>query len=198
MTDTALRRFVSDIRAAWGPLSSEMVSRCAQTLERLAHTPASEPWLAAVRARAAETEELHRDAGQGFLLLAHTETQDLYRPPHDHGRSWGIYAVVSGEIDMATFARVEDADGEARLVQRDEVRLGPGQVKLFLPGDIHDTRCVRGPALELRFTERDLKTEDAIHHRVTRYVLREGVWRTRRDGVGSPASTASVLTSAQR
>lgn len=176
MTDTALSRFVSQVRTVWGPLTSEMISQCAQALERLASTPASEPWLAAVHARAAATEELHRDAEQGFLLLAHTETADLYRPPHNHGRSWGIYAVVSGEIDMATFARVEDAHGQVRLVQRDMTRLGPGQVKLFLPGDIHDTRCVKGPALEFRFTERDLKAEDTIHHCMTRYVLRDGVW----------------------
>lgn len=176
MTDTALDRFVSDIRAAWGPLTSEMAARCAKALKRLASTATTEPWLAALLARAAATEELHRDAEQGFVLLAHTEPEGMYRPPHDHGHSWGIYAVVSGEIDMATFARIEDADGQVRLVQRDETRLGPGDIQLFLPGDIHDTRCVTGPALELRFTERDLKTEDVIHRRMTRYALRDGVW----------------------
>ncbi|MCE1194528.1 MAG: hypothetical protein LWW96_20475 [Acidovorax sp.] len=176
MTDTALDRFVSDIRTAWGPLTSVMASQCAEALARLANTPATEPWLAAVLSRAADTAELHRDAEQGFLLLAHTEPEGMYRPPHDHGHSWGIYGVVSGEIDMATFARVEDADGKVRLVQRDEERLGPGDIKLFLPGDIHDTRCVKGPALELRFTERDLKNEDLVHRRMTRYVSKDGNW----------------------
>ena len=176
MTDTALDRFVADVRTAWGPLTSEMAAQCARALECLARTPATEPWLGAVLARAAATEVLHRDAEQGFLLLAHTEPEGMYRPPHDHGHSWGIYAVVSGEIAMATFARVEDAGGKVRLVQRDVTRLRPGDVKLFLPGDIHDTRCIKGPALELRFTERDLKTEDVIHRRMARYVLHDGVW----------------------
>jgi len=176
MTDTALDRFVADVRTAWGPLTSEMAAQCARALECLACTPATEPWLAAVLARAAATEVLHRDAEQGFLLLAHTEPEGMYRPPHDHGHSWGIYAVVSGEIAMATLSRVEDAGGKVRLVRRDVTRLRPGDVKLFLPGDIHDTRCIKGPALELRFTERDLKTEDVIHRRMARYVLHDGVW----------------------
>lgn len=176
MTDTALDRFVAQIRSTWGPLTSEMAAQCVRAMEGLAGTSADEPWLAAIHRRAAATEELHRDAQHGFMLLAHTEAPGLYRPPHDHGYSWGIYAVVSGEISMATFARIEDGAGQIRLVQRDETRLGPGQVKLFLPGDIHDTRCVAGPALELRFTERDLKIEDATHHRVTRYVQRDGRW----------------------
>lgn len=176
MTDTALDLFVAEIRSAWGPLTSEMAAQCVRAMQSLALTAAGEPWLAAVHQRAAATEELHRDAQHGFMVLAHTEAHGQYRPPHDHGHSWGIYAVISGEICMATFARVEDEAGRIRLVQRDETRLGPGQVKLFLPGDIHDTRCVAGPALELRFTERDLKTEDATHHRMTRYVLRDGRW----------------------
>lgn len=178
MRDNPLDRFVTEVRSAWGPLTSEMAARCVGAMEALACTPGEEPWLSAVEKRAAATEELHRDAQHGFLLLAHTECSGQYRPPHDHGRSWGIYAVVSGAIAMATFARLEDEAGNIRLVQRDESRLGPGQVKMFLPGDIHDTRCVAGPALELRFTERDLQTENATHHRITRYVQRDGRWTT--------------------
>jgi hypothetical protein len=62
------------------------------------------------------------------------------------------------------------------LVRRDTTVLRPGQVRAFLPGDIHDTRCVKGPALLFRFTERDLKKEEREEHRVTRYVERNGVW----------------------
>lgn len=176
MTCNALDRFVTEIRSAWGPLTSEMAARCVQAMEDLARTPGDEPWLSAVQRRAAATEELHRDAQHGFMLLAHTEASGQYRPPHDHGHSWGIYAVVSGTITMATFARIEDSEGNIRLVQRDQTQLGPGQIKLFLPGDIHDTHCVAGPALELRFTERDLHKEHTVHHRMTRYLQRDGHW----------------------
>ena len=36
-------------------------------------------------------------------------------------------------------------------VKRDPIRVRAGQVKVFLPGDIHDTRCVTGPALLFLF-----------------------------------------------
>jgi hypothetical protein len=87
-----------------------------------------------------------------------------------------IYAVQQGEIEMATFVRAHGPDRRVQLVQRDATLVRPGQVKVFLPGDIHDTRCMTGPALLFRFTERDLKKEDKQERKVTRYVERDGVW----------------------
>ncbi len=120
-------------------------------------------------------QELYRDPDHGFVLLAHTEHIGLYRPPHDHGRAWVMYAVQQGEIEMRTFARVETGDG-VRLVQRDCTVVSAEQVEIYLPGDIHDTRCLTDTALLFRFTERDLHREDRIEHRVTRYVDRGGLW----------------------
>jgi hypothetical protein len=113
------------------------------------------------------------------VLLAHTEHEGLYRPPHDHGRGWVIYAIQQGEIEMGTYARIDDPHGSVRLVRRGTTLVRPGQVQVYLPGDIHDTRCVRGPALLFRFTERDLKKEDQQEHRVTRYLERNGAWTAR-------------------
>lgn len=122
------------------------------------------------------TAELYRDPTLGFVLQAHTEQAGLYRPPHDHGRGWVIYAMQQGEIEMGTYARVEDADGKVRLVKRDATVVRTGQVQVYLPGDIHDTRCLTPSALLFRFTERDLRIEDRQEHRVTRYVEHQGVW----------------------
>jgi hypothetical protein len=61
-------------------------------------------------------------------------------------------------------------------VQRDSTLVRAGELKVFLPGDIHDTRCVTGPALLFRFTDRDLKKEDKQERRVTRYVEQAGGW----------------------
>jgi hypothetical protein len=77
---------------------------------------------------------------------------------------------------MGTYGRIEDPDGTVRLVKRNTTLVKPGQVQVYLPGDIHDTRCVSGPALLYRFTERDLKQEDLKAHRIVRYVERNGVW----------------------
>src|SRR5262249_11910152 len=135
-----------------------------------------EGWLETLHRNAAPSHELYRDPGLGFVLLAHTEPTGLYRPPHDHGRSWVIYGVQQGASVMTTYARVTDPDGTVRLVRRESTAVRPGQVQVYLPGDIHDTRCTSGPALIYRFTERDLKKEDSQEHRITRYVERDGAW----------------------
>jgi hypothetical protein len=175
MTASALDAFVAQTRSTWGPLSSDLVAACRQRLETLAQASPAEAWLKALHDEAAASQELYRDPAHGFVLQAHTEAAGVYRPPHDHGQSWVVYAVQQGEVEMRTYSRVVEADGAVRLVRRDETLVRPGQAMAFLPADIHDTRCLKGPALLLRFTERDLKQEDR-DGRLTRYVDRNGVW----------------------
>lgn len=175
MTDT-LQTFVAGVRDLWGPLTSELVRGCREQLETLAAASPREPWLADLHRTAPAGRELHRDPDHGFVLLAHTETAGLFRPPHDHGRAWVIYAAQQGEIEIRTYGRIDEADGRVRLVQRDSTVLRPGQALAYLPGDIHDTRCLSDTALLFRFTERDLKVEDRVEHRLTRYVDQGGVW----------------------
>jgi len=176
MARNTLERWTDSVRAAWGPLSTEVVADCQRHLEDLVKAPVTENWLSALHREAPASKELYRDPKHGFVLLAHSEYAGLYRPPHDHGRGWVIYAIQQGKIEMGTYARVEDPDGSAKLVKRNSTVVRPGQVQVYLPGDIHDTRCLAGPALLFRFTERDLKKEDREEHRVTRYVERDGVW----------------------
>ena len=77
---------------------------------------------------------------------------------------------------MGTWGRVSDADGRVRLVKRNATLVRPGQAQVYLPGDIHDTLCVAGPALLFRLTDRDLKHEDLVERRIARYVQRDGFW----------------------
>ena len=176
MTKNSLEKCIEDIQLIWGPLNTEVVAGCRQYLEKLLQAPATEAWLAALHKDAPANQEMYRDPTQGFVLLAHTENEGLYRLPHDHGRGWVIYAIQQGEIEMGTYARIADPDGSVRLVKRGSTLLRPGQVMVYLPGDIHDTRCISGPALLFRFTERDLKKEDKEAHLVTRYVEQDGIW----------------------
>lgn len=176
MSSNTFDTSIAGIRSVWGPLSDGVIAGCRRHLEHLLRAPATEEWLAELHREAPANKELYRDPEHGFVLLAHTEHAGLYRPPHDHGRGWVIYAIQQGEIEMRTYARVESPDGSVRLVRRDVTVLRPGQVQVYLPGDIHDTRCVAGPALLFRFTERDLKKEDRDAHRVARFVERDGVW----------------------
>lgn len=176
MHDDALSTFVENTRASFGPLTTERVSSVHAGLEQLVKAPATERWLQALHEEAPGSKELYRDPRHGFVLLAHSEPTGLYRAPHDHGRGWVTYALQQGEMEIATYARVQDTDGGVRLVQRDVSILRAGEARVYLPGDIHDTRCTAGPSLLFRFTDRDLKQEDQEARRVTRYVARQGVW----------------------
>jgi hypothetical protein len=176
MGKTALQSFTEGVRSEWGPLTSELAEACQGRMETLLSAPAGEAWLSMLRSDGPASEELYRDPDYGFVLLAHTEQAGLYRPPHDHGRSWVLYGIQHGEIEMGTYARIEDEDGAPRLVKRNTTLVRAGEAQLYLPGDIHDTRCVSDTALLFRFTERDLRVEDRQHHRLTRYVEKNGIW----------------------
>lgn len=177
--ENTLQVSMEKIAASWSALSTELVDVARSQVEALAKASPEEPWLAELLREQPASRELYRDPEHGFVLLAHFEQAGLYRPPHDHGRSWVIYAVQQGESEMGTYGRVEGPDGAVRLVKRNATLVKPGRAQVYLPGDIHDTLCVAGPALLFRFTERDLKQEDAVEKRITRYVQRGGIWSTR-------------------
>lgn len=101
-----------------------------------------------------ESRELYRDPEHGFVLLTYTENKDFYRPPHDHGEAWVVYAVLSGEMQMSTY---DLKDGH--LVLRESYTVKAGESHVYLPGDIHDTKCLSDSARILRLTSRDLKIE---------------------------------------
>ncbi|SDD81669.1 hypothetical protein SAMN05216345_11723 [Cupriavidus sp. YR651] len=176
MSTNTLTRAMAAVREAWGPLTTDLVETCRLQIESLANASPDESWLGDLHRDQPASRELYRDPTHGFVLMAHFEHASLYRPPHDHGRSWVIYAVQRGESEMGTYGRIETPGGETRLVKRSATLVKPGQAQVYLPGDIHDTLCVSGPALLFRFTERDLKWEDAIEKKVTRYVQHNGFW----------------------
>lgn len=178
MTFSSLEMFAERVGSIWGPLTTELVVDCREQLEILTGASVTEPWLAALTSEVAARTELYIDPVHAFVLLAHAEPAGLYRAPHDHGRGWVMYAVLAGEIEMGTYAHIVNQHGAPRLVKRDTTLVRPGQVQVYLRGDIHDTLCTSGPALLLRFSDRDLQIEDRIEHRVTRYVERDGFWTT--------------------
>jgi hypothetical protein len=77
---------------------------------------------------------------------------------------------------MRTYARTQDQNGNIKLVLRNSTIVAAGQAMVYLPGDIHDTRCISETALLYRFTELDLKKEDKEEGIVMRYVKRDDVW----------------------
>jgi hypothetical protein len=175
MRHTALDSFAGTVGDAWAPISSGLVCTCRDALAELTRADIAEPWLASLLNEMPAGRELVRNAQHGFMLLAHTENEGLFRPPHDHGRGWVVYAVQSGALEIRTYGKVL-AQGKSELVLRDETILEAGSARAYLPGDIHDTRCLSSTALLFRFTERDLRYEDQVERKVTRFVDADGVW----------------------
>ena len=180
MAKNSLEEAMFALSAMWGPITSELVEASRLHIATLAKASPDEDWLDQLRRDQPFTRELYRDPRHGFVLLAHFEHAGLYRPPHDHGRSWVVYAVQQGESEMCTYGRVDQPDGACRLVKRDTTLVRAGQSQVYLPGDIHDTLCLSGPALLFRFTERDLKREDLVDRRVSRFVQQDGLWTSAR------------------
>lgn len=180
MRRNSLQTFIVDVRASWGPLSSELIANCRDHLQALLQAAPTEDWLAALLHEQPASQEIYRDPDHGFVLLAHTEQEGLYRRPHDHGRSWVLYGVQTGEVEMGSYGRGTDPDGQVGLIKRDATLVRPGTAMTYLPGDIHDTHCRTGPALLFRFTERDLQVEDKQEGRITRYAVQDGVFRIAR------------------
>ena len=79
-------------------------------------------------------------------------------------------------VGCGVLAKVAADGGGARLVLRDSSLLRAGEARAYLPGDIHDTRCLTENALLFRFTERDLRHEDQVEHKLSRFVERDGYW----------------------
>jgi hypothetical protein len=159
MQQDSLTKFIKNIREVWGPLDSALVAKSQSLLSELVQASPDEPWLAELQGDLAESKELYRDLEHGFVLLVHTEKKDLYRLPHDHGGGWVIYIVQRGEMEMGTYGLVKKQDGEFTIVKRESYRVQQGESRVYLPGDIHDTKCISSSVLMFRLTSTDLKEE---------------------------------------
>lgn len=153
MKTNPLQKFIESMQQIWGPLDSSLITKSQLLFEELLRDPNFD--IKDLQGK----HKLYQDLKHGFMLLAHTEEQDLYRPPHDHGDGWVIYGVKSGEIEMGSYKRLRDVNSEPRLVRRNKEQLKQGDSRVYLPGDIHDTKCLSESVLMLRFTSCDLSKE---------------------------------------
>lgn len=112
--------------------------------------------------------EIYRDKELGFILSVFSETEGTYRVPHNHGNGWVIYSVVEGNVEMGNYFYWIKPPHESQLVLKNKMVMQKGDVQIYYPGDVHDTRCVSEKALILRFTSCDLKNEE-IEGRMQRF-----------------------------
>lgn len=176
MPITSLQCFVRAVGSAWTADRSDLVNVCRSALAKLAAAEPSEAWLSGLLSERPASRELHRDQAHGFMLLAHSEHEGLYRPPHDHGRAWVVYAVQSGTLEVGTYGRISGPGGKVTLHELGRSLLRAGEARAYQAGEIHDTRCLSDKAMLLRFTERDLRHEDQVEGRVTRFARLGEEW----------------------
>jgi len=169
----SLERYFEEVRGIWGDgRDPELPFRVKALLEKLlASAKADDPWMAELIAEGRPSRELYRDPKHGFIQMAHVHKQGHANQPHDHGRCWVLYGAYSGLTEITTYRRTDSGQepGKAILEKKDLNRLSAGVVYPYLPGEIHSTHAVEGPAVVLRFLSQDLDKAERY-----RYSLEKG------------------------
>ena len=157
----SLERYIQEIRSIWGDgKDPQLPFKVKALMEKLfATTIPDEPWMAELIRERRPARELYRDPKHGFIQMGHVHEQGRRNTPHDHGPCWVVYGSYRGVTDITTYRRTDDASepGTAGLEVKEVHRLSPGVVYPYLPGDIHSTDAVEGPAVVFRFLSYDLE-----------------------------------------
>lgn len=170
---SSLENYIAAIRSVWGDgKDPQLPFKIKALMEKLfASTSPNDPWMAQLIREGKPSRELYRDPEHGFIQMGHVHKQGHGNSPHDHGRCWVVYGSYQGVTEITTYRRTDDGKepGRATLEKKESHRLSPGVVHPYLPGDIHSTQAVEGPALVFRFLSYDLNQIERF-----RYHLEKG------------------------
>lgn len=159
--ENSFERYIAEVRAVWGDgKDPDLPFKVKALMEKmLASTTRGDPWMAELLREAKPSRELYRDPDYGFIQMGHVHQQAHGNTPHDHGPCWVVYGSYSGVTEITLYRRTDDCKepGRAALEKKDLHRLSPGVAYAYLPGDIHATRAVEGPAVVFRFLSYDLE-----------------------------------------
>jgi len=84
---------------------------------------------------------LFEDPELGFCICGHVYEKAAHGAPHDHGSSWAIYGLATGDTEMTDWRVVKKGDGDTpSLVE-------PVKTYVLRPGDSHfyDVGVVHSP-----------------------------------------------------
>ncbi len=159
--ENSFERYIAEVRAVWGDgKDPDLPFKVKALMEKmLASTTRGDPWMAELLGEAKPSRELFRDPDYGFIQMGHVHQPAHGNTPHDHGPCWVVYGSYSGVTEIALYRRTDDGaePGRAALEKKELHRLSPGVAYAYLPGDIHSTRAVEGPAVVFRFLSYDLE-----------------------------------------
>lgn len=159
--ENSFDRYIAEVRSVWGDgKDPELPFKVRALMEKmLKSTAPEEPWMAEILRDGKPSRELYRDPEHGFIQMGHVHQQGHGNTPHDHGPCWVIYGSYTGLTEITLYRRTDDGKepGRASIEKRDLHRLTPGVAHAYVPGDIHSTRAVEGPATVFRFLSYDLE-----------------------------------------
>ncbi len=100
---------------------------------------------------------LYEDPELGFCICGHVYENATNGTPHDHGPSWAVYGVATGDTEMTDWHIVERGEGEApSLVEPVKTyRMKPGDTHLYDVGVVHSPKR-SGPTKLVRIEGRNL------------------------------------------
>jgi hypothetical protein len=157
----SLEGYIAEVRSVWGDgKDPQLPFKVKALMEKLfASTSPNDPWMAELIREGKPSRELYRDPEHGFIQMGHIHKQGHGNLPHDHGPCWVVYGSYRGVTEITTYRRADDRSqpGRATLEKKDLLRLSPGVVQPYLPGDIHSTNAVEGPGVVFRFLSYDLE-----------------------------------------
>lgn len=163
-----IEKTVSELQSSWKNLSIESIDKIKLAIKTLATDPAFQNQLQLKSQELARGLELYRDQTSGFVLLAYSEVNGKYRAPHDHGNAWVVYAVATGQVEMGNYFKSILPNGHLKLVLKNRENLESGDIRIYYPGEIHDTRSLSDNAVIIRLTSLDLREEERAG-RMNRY-----------------------------
>lgn len=166
----SLERYIGEIRSIWGDGKDPHLPFKVKALmeKMLATTSSDEPWMARLIKEGKPSEELYRDPDHGFIQMGHVHKQGHNNQPHDHGPCWVVYGSYSGLTEITLYQRTDDGKepGRATVEKKGLHRLSPGVAHSYLPGQIHSTHAVEGPAMVFRFLSYDLDKVERYRYNI--------------------------------
>lgn len=159
--ENSFDQYIAEVRSVWGDgKDPELPFKVRALMEKmLKSTLPVDPWMSQLLSDAKPSRELYRDPEHGFIQMGHVHQQGHGNTPHDHGPCWVIYGSYTGLTEITLYRRTDDGKepGRAAVEKKAVHRLSPGVAYAYLPGDIHATRAVEGPATVFRFLSYDLE-----------------------------------------
>lgn len=144
-TESALSRFIASTRALFSEEKDveRRWQKTAPLLRELLADPdlrtRSKDWPDCVPTDRAENLLFYEDPDFGFVINGLVKAPERRTQIHDHAHNWTLYGVLEGNEIIKRYDRLDDGSKPdyAEIRETDNFHIGPGDVDLVRPWQIH-------------------------------------------------------------